>query len=87
MRFIQCCLQATAKSRFELECGSCHQTASDLVREKLGLYQGILYNKSSKQPTYTFLESHRDLNKEDVKFFMRKLTFIGYEIYQPIKLE
>lgn len=79
--------QANEKTRFEQECSSCHQTAVDLVRDKLVLHNGVLYNKESKTPTYTFLETHKDLNAEDVKYFMRKLTFIGYEVYQPIKLE
>lgn len=79
--------QATAKSRFEKECSSCHQKATDLVRDKLALHKGVLYNRESKKVTYNFLETHRDLTKEDVKFFMRKLTFIGYEIYQPIKMQ
>jgi len=79
--------QANAKSRFEQECGSCHQKASDLVRDKLVLRNGVLYNKSSKEVTYAFLQTHRELSKEDVKFFMLKLTFLGYEIYSPIKME
>ncbi len=79
--------QANAKSRFEKECSSCHQKATDLVRDKLVLHNGVLYNKNSKQVTYNFLQTHRNLKQEDVKFFMRKLTFLGYEIYQPIKLQ
>jgi len=79
--------QATAKSRFEQECGSCHQKPADLVRDKLALHNGILYSRKLKTPVYGFLETHRDLNKDDVKFFMKKLTFIGYEIYRPVKLQ
>lgn len=79
--------QATAKSRFEKECGSCHQKEADLVREKLAMHKGILYSRKLRTPVYGFLETHRDLNKDDVKFYMKKLTFIGYEIYQPIKLQ
>jgi len=79
--------QAQTKSRYEKECSSCHQKASDLVRDKLALHNGVLYNRESKKVTYHFLQTHRELSKEDVKFYMRKLTFIGYEIYQPIKVQ
>jgi cytochrome c5 len=78
--------QATSKTRFEKECSSCHQKESDLVRDKLALHNGILYSRKSKKPVYGFLETHRDLSKKDVRFFMKKLTFLGYEIYQPVKM-
>lgn len=79
--------QANAKSRFDQECGTCHETMGEFIREKLALYEGILYSRKLKTPTYGFLESHRELKKDDVLYFMKKLTFKGYEIYQPVKME
>ena len=79
--------QATTKSRFEQECSSCHKKEADLVREKLALHNGILYSRKLKTPVYGFLETHRELNKDDVKFFLKKLTFTGYKIYLPVKLQ
>ncbi|MEH6457795.1 MAG: hypothetical protein V7749_15810 [Cocleimonas sp.] len=77
--------QANTKTRFEQECSSCHQKAAEFVYKTLFLRNGILYSKKLETPTYDFLETHRDLNKKDVKFFMKKLTLIGYEIYVPLK--
>ena len=79
--------QANAKSRFEEECGSCHQKVHDLVREKLNLNDGMLYSKKLETPTYSFLGPHRNLDEEGIRFFIKELTFIGYEIYQPVKME
>lgn len=78
--------QATTKTRFEQECGNCHQKETDFVRKKLALHNGVLYSRKLKTPVYGFLETHRDLKKNEVKFFMKKLTLTGYEIYIPEKL-
>ena len=75
--------QANNKTRFEKECGSCHESAKELVQSKLELNRGVLFSKESTTPTYGFLETHQDLNRQDVSFFMKQLTVIGYEIYLP----
>lgn len=75
--------QANNKTRFEQECSSCHKSAKEFVYNKLDLNRGDLYSKETTTPTYNFLETHRDLSKEDVVFFMKQLTVIGYEIYLP----
>lgn len=79
--------KAKAKSRFEKDCGECHQSMSKLIYEKLALDNGVIYSKKSKIPIYNFLEKHRNLNKEDITYFAKKLTFRGYEIFVPVKME
>ena len=77
--------QATSKSRFEQECSSCHQNKAELVYKNLVLNNGILYSRKTGKPTYGFMETHEELKKEDVRFFMKELTLTGYEIYVPVE--
>ena len=75
--------QANTKTRFEIECSSCHKSAKEFVYYNLEINRGVLFSKKSGDSTYSFLETHRDLTKNDIQFFMRQLTTIGYEIFLP----
>ena len=74
--------QATTKPRFKDECGSCHETAAKLVRDTLELRDGVLYSRDSGDPVRRFLNHHRDLDLNDVEFFVQLLTRVAHEIYR-----
>lgn len=78
--------KATTKSRFEQQCSRCHQSVMELVREKMLLHNGTLYQRESQTPVYVFLQTHQNLTEKDIRFFARQLTFIGYDVFQAVKM-
>lgn len=70
-------------ARFKDECGNCHETAAQLVRDTLALRDGVLYGRASGHPVRVFLYHHRDLEPNDVDFFMKLLTRVAHEVYRP----
>lgn len=75
--------QATNQARFRDECGDCHESAAKLVRDTMVLDGGVLYSRASRTPVRTFLHHHRDLEPNDVDFFMKVLTRVAHEVYRP----
>jgi hypothetical protein len=75
--------QANSPTRFRDECSSCHGAAADFVRDRLELRKGMLYSRASGHPVQGFLEHHRNLQPDDVDFFMQLLTRVAREVYRP----
>lgn len=75
--------QTSIPPRFRDECSACHGTAAIFVRNTLVLRDGILYGRDSAQAANDFLEHHRNLEPEDVNFFVQLLTRLAREIYRP----
>lgn len=74
--------QASSPQRFRSECGRCHATAAELVRETLSLSDNILYGRASGRPIELFLDGHSGLGPEDVGFFIELLTRVAREVGQ-----
>ncbi|MEA2079274.1 MAG: hypothetical protein U9P00_05340 [Pseudomonadota bacterium] len=75
--------QANSQARFKDECASCHDTAAKYVRNSLELRDGVLYSRNSGHPVRRFLDHHRELNPDDVEFFINLLTRVAHEVYRP----
>ena len=75
--------QVKTQSRFKYECNSCHGTAAEFVRKSLERRDGVLYCRDSEYQARLFLDNHRDLNPDDVEFFINVLTRIAHEVYRP----
>lgn len=75
--------QANNPARFKDECAACHDTAAVFVRNSLELCDGVLYSRDSGRPARDFLVHHRQLNSDDVSFFMNLLTRVAREVYRP----
>jgi len=75
--------QTSTQPRFKDECSSCHDTAAELVRDSLELRDGVLYSRNTGGPVRRFLEHHRELNPDDVGFFISVLTRVAHEVYRP----
>lgn len=75
--------QAAAPARFRSECGACHGTAAELVRQSLEIRDGTVQLRGSGEPLAAFLRSHRDLNPSDADFFTSVLARITREVNRP----
>lgn len=75
--------QATTPPRFKDECSGCHENAAKFVRNSLELRDGVLHSRKSGRPVRLFLSHHRELDPDDVEFFMKLLTRVAHEVYRP----
>ena len=75
--------QANNQARFKNESASCHDTAAMFVRHSLELREGVLNSRNSGRPVRRFLEHHRELNSDDVEFFINALARVAHEVYRP----
>lgn len=75
--------QVKTQARFQSECSGCHNTAAEFVRKSLLLREGVLYCRGSGHTAHQFLSDHRDLNPDDVKYYVNVLTRIAHEVYRP----
>lgn len=75
--------QASTQPRFKNECSSCHDTAAAFVRHSLELRDGVLFSRNTRRPVRRFLEHHRELNQDDIEFFIDALTRVVHEVHRP----
>jgi hypothetical protein len=75
--------QVKTQARFKYECSGCHGNAAEFVRNSLELRDGVLYGRDSGERARQFLSDHRDLNVDDIDYFVSLLERIAREIYRP----
>lgn len=75
--------QARTKPRFKQECGNCHGSAAAFVRHSVVLQDEVLLSRESGQPIQEFLQQHRQLQADDVDFYLSLLNRIAREVYRP----
>ena len=75
--------QALTKPRFKQECSNCHDSATSFVRQSVVLQGKVLLSRESGQPIREFLQQHRQLDANDVNFFMSLLNRVAREVYRP----
>jgi len=75
--------QATTPPRFQQECSECHGIAAQFVRESQILRDGELFSRDRGIATRRYLGRHRDLDKDDITFFIKQLTRVAHEVYRP----
>lgn len=75
--------QALTKPRFKQECGNCHGSAASFVRQSVFLQDEDLLSRKSSQPIRTFLQQHRQMDTNDIDFFMSLLNRVAREVYRP----
>ena len=75
--------QTYTPPRFSEQCSSCHGRASDFLRQLIVLKDGELKIGKSGTPVKQFMQSHRELTKDDIEFYMSLFTRLAYEIYRP----
>lgn len=75
--------QVQTKPRFKQECGNCHGSAAAFVRHSVVLQDGVLLSRESGQPMQKFLQQHRQLQADDVDFYLSLLNRIAREVYRP----
>lgn len=73
--------QASTEPRFEQQCSDCHGSVADFVRESLELCNGVVCRSDSGRPVRSFLDSHRNLEQEEVDFYMDLLTRVAHEVF------
>jgi hypothetical protein len=71
--------QVSTQARFKNECSECHNAAADFTRGSLELRNGVLYGRESGKPVTEFLNNHRKLDLDDVKFFSELLIRVAGE--------
>ena len=71
--------QVNTAPRFQSECGKCHGHAANFVRDTIVLEDGELVGGSGASVNQ-FMQTHRRLNQDDIKFFMKLLTRVATEI-------
>jgi len=74
--------QANNPARFESECSSCHSSAEEFVRRSIVIKASELTGLESGIPVHEFLQTHRDLQPNDVEFYTRLLTRVQNDIYR-----
>ena len=75
--------QALTKPRFKQECSNCHDSAASFVRQSAVLQNKVLLSRESGQPIRKFLQQHRQLDANDINFFMSLLNRVAREVYRP----
>ena len=76
--------QALTEERFKQECSQCHGSAASFVRQVVLLQEDeVLLSRESGQPIRNFLQRHRNLDANDVDFYMNLLNRVAHEVYRP----
>lgn len=75
--------QTTTPPRFRSECGSCHGNAADFLRTSLVLKNDELQIRQSGDSVQQFMQSHRGLTQDDIRFYMGLFTRLSREIFRP----
>ncbi len=75
--------QAKTQAKFKNQCTKCHESAAQLVRDTQVIEEGEIYSRASGRATREFLQSHRNLNAEDISFYHELLMRIAREIQRP----
>lgn len=75
--------QIQTEPRFKQECGNCHGSAASFVRQSVVLQAEDLLSQESGRPIRKFLQQHRQLDTDDINFFMRLLNRVAREVYRP----
>lgn len=75
--------QALTEPRFKQECSNCHGSAASFVRQSVVLQSEDLLSRKSRQPIRKFLQQHRQLDTNDVNFFMSLLYRLAREVDRP----
>ncbi len=73
--------RANNPARFNSECSSCHSSAEVFVRKSIVIKAGELTGLESRVSVDEFLQTHRDLQPNDVEFYTRLLTRVQNDIY------
>jgi hypothetical protein len=74
--------QVQTKPRFKQECGNCHGSAAAFVRHSTVLQDEVLLSRESGQSIQKFLQQHRQLQADDVDFYLSLLNRIAREVYR-----
>ncbi len=77
--YVMLIAQTRHQARFKNECSRCHQNAASMVREKLFFRDNILSLRKSGKSVREFLEGHRRLNDQEVKFYTALLIRVAKE--------
>ncbi|HEY0835626.1 MAG TPA: hypothetical protein VGE72_17115 [Azospirillum sp.] len=72
--------QAGMPPLFQERCGICHVKASDLVRDRLILRDGVLVGRYTGRPVAAFLENHGRVGADEGPVFVGLLARIAREI-------
>ncbi len=64
---------ANSPLRFDAECGECHGDAAAFVEKSLWIRGGGITGMGTGRELAEFLPNHRDLNPEDVEFYLKLL--------------
>ena len=72
--------QVTTAPRFKAECSSCHDSASQFIRDSIIIQNGELISRESGKSVREFMQTHRKLKQDDIEFFISLLNRIAGEI-------
>ena len=72
---------ASTLARFTDECSECHGTPENFVRKSIVTQGRELIGVMTSTAVAEYLETHRELNEEDAKFFTRLLRRVVHIVY------
>lgn len=72
--------QAITAPRFKAECGNCHGSAANFIRDSMVLQNGELISRESGVSVNQFMQTPRRLKQDDIEFYMNLLTRVAGEI-------
>ena len=75
--------QVQTPPRYREQCSRCHRAAADLVRQSILPRQGRLELRGSGLGLDEFMQTHRKLSAEEIKFYLRLFGRLAGEIYRP----
>ena len=68
---------ANSPLRFDTECGECHGSAAAFVEKSLWIRGDGITGMETGRELDEFLPTHRNLNPEDVEFYLKLLIRVG----------
>jgi hypothetical protein len=74
--------RANNPARFNSECSGCHNSAEEFVQRSIVIKAGELTGLESRISVGEFLQTHRDLQPDDVEFYTRLLTRVQNDVYR-----
>ena len=71
---------ANRLARFAEQCGSCHDSAEEFVRQSISTWGDAISGINNGIPVVEFLPTHQGLTEADAEFFTRLLTRVESQL-------
>lgn len=72
--------QVNSSAHYRVKCRGCHGNAAEFVRTTLLVKEGVLQGRASRRPVAAFMRNHRNLDSEEIEFFVKLLQRVAIEV-------